>query len=153
MLCLHMETYPRFEISLPCKKNVPLLIPNPCAQTQGWLGYLLQQSLNNRLKERGIRKKVVTVLTQIIVDDTCTSFKNPTKPVGIYYSKYKAERMMTKGIKMIKDAKGYRKVVASPMPQAIVEEEVIKELVSKGYIVIAAGGGGIPVKEQHACWG
>lgn len=115
------------------------------AQTQGWLGYLLQQSLNNRLKEIGIKKRVVTLLTQVIVDELCDSFKNPTKPVGLYYSKYKAQRMMAKGIKMIKDEKGYRRVVPSPIPKAIVEEEAIRKLVSEGYIVIAAGGGGIPV--------
>ncbi len=115
------------------------------AQTQGWLGYLLQQSLNNRLKEIGIKKRVVTLLTQVIVDELCDSFKKPTKPVGLYYSKYKAQRMMAKGIKMIKDEKGYRRVVPSPIPKAIVEEEAIRKLVSEGYIVIAAGGGGIPV--------
>ncbi len=115
------------------------------AQTQGMLGYSLQQSIDNRLKEKGINKQVVTVLTQVLVDDSCASFENPTKPVGLYYPEFKARKLMEQGIRMIKDKKGYRRVVASPMPEKIIEEEAIKKLVHAGIIVIAAGGGGIPV--------
>ncbi len=119
------------------------------AQTQGMLGYSLQQSLDNRLKETGIRKQVATILTQVIVDEACSSFENPTKPIGIYYPEFKAKKMMGQGIKMIHDKKGYRRVVPSPMPLKIVEEETIRKLVQDGIIVIAAGGGGIPVIRKN----
>lgn len=115
------------------------------AQIQGMLGYSLQQAIDNRLKEKGVNKQVVTILTQVIVDDSCTSFENPTKPVGLYYPEFKARKLMERGIQMIRDKKGYRRVVASPMPESIVEVEAIKKLVHAGIIVIAAGGGGIPV--------
>ncbi|VVB94958.1 Carbamate kinase [uncultured archaeon] len=119
------------------------------AQTQGMIGYLLQQSLDNRLKESGIIKQVVTILTQVIVDESCSSFETPTKPIGLYYDEEKARKMMGQGEKMIKDKKGFRKVVASPAPIRIVEEEIIKKLVQEGAVVIAAGGGGIPVIERE----
>ncbi|NJD76463.1 MAG: carbamate kinase [Candidatus Methanoperedens sp.] len=119
------------------------------AQTQGMIGYLLQQSLDNRLKESGINRQVVTILTQVIVDEFCSSFKTPTKPIGLYYDEEKAQKMMRQGIKMIKDKKGFRKVVASPAPVKIVEENIIKKLVREGAIVIAAGGGGVPVIEKE----
>jgi carbamate kinase len=118
------------------------------AQTQGMLGYSLQQSLDNRLKEIGIKKQVAAIVTQVMVDETCSSFENPTKPIGIYYPEFKAKKMMEQGIKMIHDKKGYRRVVPSPMPLQIVEEETIRKLVQDGIIVIAAGGGGIPVIQK-----
>ncbi len=119
------------------------------AETQGLIGYLLQQAIDNRLKEKGIRKQVVTILTQVLVDDSCASFENPTKPVGLYYGEFKAKKMMEQGIRMIKDEKGYRRVVASPMPEKIIEEVAIKQLVLAGAVVIAAGGGGIPVVRKN----
>jgi carbamate kinase len=119
------------------------------AQTQGMLGYSIQQSLDNRLKEIGIEKQVVTILTQVIVDESCASFDNPTKPIGIYYPEIKAKKMIWGGMRMIKDIKGYRRVVPSPPPIKIVEEEAIKNLNHEGIIVIAAGGGGIPVIRKN----
>ncbi len=119
------------------------------AQTQGMLGYSLQQSLDNRLKEMGIEKQVATILTQVIVDESCASFDNPTKPIGIYYPEFLAQKMIAAGIKMIHDKKGYRRVVPSPEPEEIVEEAVIKKLISDGAVVIAAGGGGIPVIRKN----
>lgn len=119
------------------------------AQTQGMLGYSLQQSLDNRLKEMGIKKKVATILTQVIVDESCSSFENPTKPIGIYYPENRAKEMIAQGIKMIHDKKGYRRVVPSPLPLQIVEEAVIKKLVQDGVVIIAAGGGGIPVIRKN----
>jgi carbamate kinase len=134
---------------LAMQEECGLVHPQPLdicgAQTQGMLGYSLQQSLDNRLREKGIKKQVVTVLTQVIVESSCSSFKNPTKPIGLYYSEFKARKMIDAGIKMIKDKNGYRRVVPSPVPEKIVEEEVIKKLTDEGLIVIAAGGGGIPV--------
>ena len=113
------------------------------------LGYSLQQSLDNRLRESGITKQVATVLTQVVVDASSSSFTNPTKPIGIYYPESRAQEMIALGIKMIHDKKGYRRVVPSPEPLQIVEEDVIKKLVSLGVIVIAAGGGGIPVIRKN----
>jgi carbamate kinase len=134
---------------LAMQEECGLVHPQPLdvcgAQTQGLIGYLLQQSIDNRLKEKGMNKHVVTVLTQMLVDDSCASFENPTKPIGLYYPEFKARRMIERGIRMIRDIKGYRRVVASPMPKKIVEEDAIKNLVNSGMIVIAAGGGGIPV--------
>jgi carbamate kinase len=119
------------------------------AQTQGMLGYLLQRSLSNMLSEIGIKKEVVTVLTQVIVDASCCSFENPTKPIGLYYPQERAKIMMANGMKMVQDKKGYRRVVPSPMPLKIVEESAIKKLISHGVLVITAGGGGIPVVEKN----
>lgn len=138
---------------LAMQEECGLVHPQPLdvcgAETQGWLGYSLQQSLVNRLRENGISRQVVTVITQVIVEGSCSSFENPTKPIGLYYSQYKARRMMEQGMKMVKDRRGYRRVVPSPMPEQIVEEAVIERLVSGGSIVIAAGGGGIPVIEKN----
>jgi carbamate kinase len=117
------------------------------AQTQGMLGYLLQRSLQNMLFEIGINKEVVTVLTQVVVDESCCSFENPTKPIGLYYPEERAKIMMANGMKMVHDKKGYRRVVPSPIPLEIVEESAIKMLLSRYVLVIAAGGGGIPVVE------
>lgn len=119
------------------------------AQTQGMLGYLLQQSLKNMLSEIGINKEVVTVLTQVVVDASCCSFENPTKPIGVYYPQERAKIMIANGMKMVHDKKGYRRVVPSPMPLKLMEESAIKKLIFQGVIVIAAGGGGIPVVEKN----
>ncbi|HWQ95853.1 MAG TPA: carbamate kinase [Candidatus Methylomirabilis sp.] len=119
------------------------------AQTQGMLGYSLQRSLANTLLDIGIKKEVATIITQVVVDESCNSFNNPTKPIGLYYPEEKAQRMMAGSIKMIQDKKGYRRVVPSPMPIRIVEEALIKKLISKGALVIAAGGGGIPVIDRN----
>ncbi|MDP2766310.1 MAG: carbamate kinase [Candidatus Methanoperedens sp.] len=138
---------------LAMQEECGLVSPQPLdvcgAQTQGMLGYSLQQSLDNRLKEKGIKKQVVTILTQVIVDETCSSFDNPTKPIGIYYPEFRAQKMIAQGIKMIQDKKGYRRVVPSPEPKEIVEEDIIKRLITNGVIVIAAGGGGIPVIRKN----
>jgi carbamate kinase len=118
------------------------------AQTQGMLGYLLQRSLKNMLLEIGIDKAVVTILTQVVVDASCCSFEKPTKPIGLYYLEERAKLMMANGMKMVQDKKGHRRVVPSPIPLKIVEESTIKKLISWGVLVIAAGGGGIPVFEK-----
>ena len=137
---------------LAMQEECGLVQPQPLdicgAQTQGMLGYSLQQSLRNMLSEIGIKKEVVTILTQVIVDESCCSFEDPTKPIGLYYPEERAKKMMAGGVKMIHDKKGYRKVVPSPAPLKIVEEGAIKDLISRGVLVIAAGGGGIPVIEK-----
>ncbi len=138
---------------LAMQEECALVHPQPLdvcgAETQGMLGYSLQQSLDNRLRESGITKQVATVLTQVVVDASCSSFTNPTKPIGIYYPESRAQEMIAQSIKMIHDKKGYRRVVPSPMPLQIVEEDVIKKLAALGVIVIAAGGGGIPVIRKN----
>ena len=139
---------------LAMQEECGLVHPQPLdvcgAQTQGMLGYLLQQSLDNRLRESGINKQVVTVLTQVVVESSCGSFENPTKPIGLYFPEFKARKMMERGMKMVHDKKGYRRVVASPVPLEIVEEEMIKALIREGAIVIAGGGGGIPVVRKDS---
>ncbi len=138
---------------LAMQEECGLVHPQPLdvcgAETQGMLGYSLQQSLDNRLTEAGIKKQVTTVLTQVIVDESCSSFENPTKPIGIYYPENRALRMMAQGIKMIHDKKGYRRVVPSPEPLQIVEIDLIKKLIKGDATVIAAGGGGIPVIRKN----
>jgi carbamate kinase len=138
---------------LAMQEECSLVHPQPLdvcgAETQGMLGYSLQQSLDNRLRESGITKQVATVLTQVVVDASSSSFNDPTKPIGIYYPESRAQEMIALGIKMIHDKKGYRLVVPSPEPLEIVEENVIKKLAALGVIVIAAGGGGIPVIRKN----
>ena len=133
--------------------NTPAMPFAECgAMSQGYIGYHLQQSIKNELKSRGINKNVVTVVTQVVVDEKDPAFKNPTKPVGMFYSKEEAERIMAeKGFTFVEDAgRGYRRVVASPKPQRITEIETVKQLVDNGTIVITVGGGGIPVVEDEA---
>src|SRR3972149_1053084 len=138
---------------LAMQEECGLVHPQPLdvcgAQTQGMLGYMLQQSLCNRLKERGIEKQVLTVLTQVVVDESCPSFKNPTKPIGLYYPESRARKMMGQGIRMIRDKKGYRRGGPSPQPIKMVEEAVIGKLIEEGVILIAAGGGGGPMLPTH----
>lgn len=121
------------------------------AETQGALGYLIQQAFHNTMKQKGVKKSVATIVTQIVVDKEDEAFKNPTKPVGPFYSKEKAEEIMKeKDLKFVEDSgRGYRRVVASPMPKRIVEKESIEALLSIDTLVITAGGGGIPVVEEN----
>lgn len=121
------------------------------AMSQGYIGYDLQNALREELGRRGMPKGVATVLTQVEVDPQDTAFRNPTKPIGAFLSKEEAERMAAQGHTMIEDAgRGYRRVVASPRPKGIVELETIHALVEAGLVVIACGGGGIPVFRTDA---
>lgn len=117
------------------------------AQTQGSIGYLFQQAMANELRRRGIRKRVVAVVTQTVVDRDDPAFRRPTKPIGSFYRQEEADRFQRdRGWQMTEDAgRGWRRVVPSPMPMEIVERLIIKGLVHQGIVVIAAGGGGIPV--------
>ena len=117
------------------------------ASTQGEIGYLLQQSLENELGQEGLHVPVVTVLTQVVVSPDDPAMQRPTKPVGPFYSREHAnERKRVFGWQLVEDAgRGYRRVVPSPKPIEIVELEAIRDLVNDGALVIAAGGGGIPV--------
>ncbi|MCC9295572.1 carbamate kinase [Clostridium sp. WLY-B-L2] len=120
------------------------------AMSQGYIGYHLQQALKKELKRRGMSNQVATVITQVIVDKDDEAFKNPTKPIGSFFTQKQAEMMMSKMNYLMKEdaGRGWRRVVPSPLPKTIVEEEVIKTLVSAGHIVITVGGGGIPVIEK-----
>ena len=117
------------------------------ASTQGEMGYLLQQALNSELRQAGLRVPVVTVLTQCLVSTDDPAMKNPTKPVGRFFTQAEAEeRQRQFGWTMVMDAqRGYRRVVPSPRPLQIIELEVIHQLFESGALVIACGGGGIPV--------
>jgi carbamate kinase len=117
------------------------------ATTQGEIGYLLQQSLHNALAAAGLAVPVATILTQVVVDGGDPAMRHPTKPIGPFYSRADAEeRARTLGWQVVEDAaRGYRRVVPSPEPIEVVEERVIRDLLTQGVLVIAAGGGGIPV--------
>jgi carbamate kinase len=117
------------------------------ADTQGAIGYELQQALQNELYHRGIKKNVATIVTQTLVDQQDPAFQNPSKPIGGFMDGTEAMRRQTEmGWSIVEDAgRGWRRVVPSPMPKEIVELETIQTLMKKGIIVIAAGGGGIPV--------
>ncbi|MEW6364376.1 MAG: carbamate kinase [Acidobacteriota bacterium] len=128
-------------------KVPPLSLDICVAETEGSMGYMLERSLTNELRKAGIDREVITILTQVIVDKDDPAFETPNKPIGPFFSKYRAHALMKeKKWQMVEDAgRGYRKVVASPRPIAIVPRDAIAKLVAEGKIVIAAGGGGIPV--------
>lgn len=129
------------------EKYIPCPLSVCVAMSQGYIGYDLQNALREELLERGIHKGVATVLTQVEVDPEDPAFANPTKPIGAFMTKEEADRMAAeRGYQVIEDAgRGYRRVVASPKPQSIVEVESIRDMVNAGLVVVACGGGGIPV--------
>ena len=121
------------------------------AMSQGMIGYHIQQALINELNSRKYNKPVATLVTQVVVDKDDTAFKNPTKPIGPFYSREEAEKLKKeKGYDIVEDAgRGFRRVVASPKPVKIVEIDSVKSLIESGTTVIAVGGGGIPVVEEN----
>lgn len=121
--------------------------PECSAMSQGYIGYHLQQALENKLRKRGISKPVASIITQTLVEADDPAFNDPNKPVGSFYSEEDAKRLMEEtGEKYVEDAgRGWRWVVASPQPKEIVEAEAITSLVNAGTIVVSTGGGGIPV--------
>ncbi|MFH1891198.1 MAG: carbamate kinase [Candidatus Zixiibacteriota bacterium] len=128
--------------------KAPILPLGICvADTEGGMGYMIEQSLQNRLRSEGIERDVVTIVTQVIVDKNDPSIKNPTKYLGQFYTHEEARQFAReRGWKVKKDGdRGWRRVVASPIPLATVNAKSIKNLVAKGMIVIASGGGGVPV--------
>jgi carbamate kinase len=124
------------------------------ADTQGSIGYMLQSSLQRVMARRNLSIPVVTVITQVIVDEHDPAFSHPTKPIGPFYSSEEAERKRQElGWCMVEDAaRGYRRVVPSPLPVEVVEIDAIHRCVNAGMIVIAAGGGGIPVVRRDDGW-
>ncbi|MHB0988196.1 MAG: carbamate kinase [Bellilinea sp.] len=121
------------------------------ADTQGAIGYALQQNLQNELRRRGLKKSVATVVTQVLVDRNDKAFVNPTKPIGSFMDESEAKRREKEmGWNLVEDSgRGWRRVVASPIPQEVVEITAVQELIDAGTIVITVGGGGIPVIREE----
>ena len=130
-------------------KNVlPAMPLDVCgAESQGFIGYLLQQSMVNELHRNGLELPVATVVTQCLVDQNDPSFLHPSKPIGPFYTAMEASRLrQEKGWKVINDSgRGFRRVVPSPLPQEVIEGALLKQLFREGTVVIACGGGGVPV--------
>ena len=134
------------------KEKTPLMPLVECgAMSQGYIGYHLQQALGQAFKEKGINKTAVSVITQVEVAEDDKAFENPTKPVGMFYTKEKAEELEREnGFTFVEDSgRGYRKVVPSPKPLHIVEIDAINKMVEAGLTVITVGGGGIPVVNKN----
>jgi carbamate kinase len=133
------------------RDQVPPMPLDVCgADSQGGLGYMLQQTLQNLLRAEGDTRGVTTVITQVVVDPNDPGFRNPTKPIGPFYTETQAHEFeRTKGWRLVQDSgRGWRRVVPSPKPKRIVEMKAIRALYESGNVVIAAGGGGIPVIEE-----
>ena len=121
------------------------------SETQGSIGYMIEQGFRNVFAQAGINRNVVTLVTQVVVDKNDPMFQNPTKPVGPYYSKEEADAYAEKTGAIFKEdpkGNGWRKVVASPKPLAVKNIEIVEKLANEGHIVVTVGGGGIPVVED-----
>lgn len=141
MINLAMEVSSKSEAKTP---EMPF--PECGAMSQGYIGYHLQNAIREELLNREMNTPVATIVTQVIVDKDDTAFKNPTKPIGAFYSQEEAKALEVKGYVMKEDSgRGYRRVVPSPLPIDVAEKETVKTLVENGHIVITVGGGGIPV--------
>lgn len=145
MINLAMSTAAGSEAGTP---EMPF--PECGAMSQGYIGYHLQNAIREELLNRDLQIPVATVITQVIVDKNDPAFKNPTKPIGAFYSKEEADELIkTKGFDMVEDAgRGYRRVVPSPLPVDVAEKETVMALVEKNHVVISVGGGGIPVVQE-----
>jgi len=144
MINLAMEAAGKTEAKTP---YIPMSV---CvAMSQGYIGYDLQNALREELLERGHNIPVASIITQTVVDENDPAFQSPSKPIGGFCTEEEAKEMMQRGYKIMEDAgRGWRRVVASPRPVDIVEKETVKAMLSAGQVVIAAGGGGIPVRAQ-----
>lgn len=148
MINLAMDTASKSEANTP---SMPF--PECGAMSQGYIGYHLQNSIENELRKRNLDVDVVSLVTQVLVDREDPAFENPTKPVGSFYSKEEAENLMKSGMVFKEDAgRGYRRVVPSPKPIDIVEKNSVELLYNNGTIVVAAGGGGIPVVDENGIY-
>ena len=127
------------------KSDMPF--PECGAMSQGYIGYHLQNAIGNELTARGISKDVATIVTQVLVDENDPAFQHPSKPIGAFYDKETADRIVAeRGYTFVEDAgRGYRRVVPSPKPVDVIEKNMVNALVDQGFVVITVGGGGIPV--------
>ena len=141
-----MAAYSKTEPSHPAITPLSVCV----AMSQAYIGYDLQNALKEELLNRGIKKNVATVITQVRVDENDPAFEHPTKPIGQFMTKEEADAAVaSSGIQVMEDAgRGYRRVVASPKPAEITEIDTVKDLLNAGEVVIASGGGGIPVIRQ-----
>ncbi len=139
-----------FEAASRTDAHSPILPMSVCvALSQGYIGYDLQNALREALLNRGIEKPVVTLITQVVVDEKDPAFKDPSKPIGSFFNQAEADEMIAKGAHMKEDAgRGYRRVVASPKPIDIIEKDSVRAMLDAGQVVITVGGGGIPVIRQ-----
>ena len=134
----------RAELAMP--EVHPVTLDLIVADTQGSIGYMIQQAMDNEFRRRGLYRRAITIVTQVLVDKDDPAFQNPTKPIGGFMTQEEAAQFERMGWKVIEDAgRGYRRVIASPTPLEIIEVNAIKSSVNEGWIVIAVGGGGIPV--------
>lgn len=141
----------RSEIATEWAGMHPVPLVSCGADTQGAIGYQIQQAMDNEFKKRGIDKLAVALVTQVIVDSQDPAFERPTKPIGSFYTEEQVQKIKTEKPNWIMDndaGRGYRRMVASPLPQEIVEGAIIKKLAGEGYCLVAAGGGGIPVTKE-----
>ncbi|PLP18858.1 carbamate kinase, partial [Klebsiella michiganensis] len=136
-----------FEAAAKTEAHTPMLPMSVCvALSQGYIGYDLQNAIREELLTRQLDIPVATLITQVEVDANDKAFLNPTKPIGSFFSKEEAEKLSQNGYIMKEDAgRGYRRVVASPMPVDIIEKQTVKALMDDCHVVITVGGGGIPV--------
>ena len=136
-----------FEAAAKTEAHTPMLPMSVCvALSQDYIGYDLQNALREELLSRSMHIPVATIITQVEVDANDPAFKNPTKPIGSFFTEQEAEQLTRQGYAMKEDAgRGYRRVVASPQPVDIIEKETVKALMDACHVVITAGGGGIPV--------
>ncbi|MAF85967.1 MAG: carbamate kinase [Dehalococcoidales bacterium] len=133
------------------KDTVPPMTLDICgAATQGFMGYMMQQTLANSLRAKGLKHDITTVVTQVEVDKNDSAFKNPSKPIGPFYGESEARKLQQeRGWDIVEDAnRGYRRVVPSPIPVHIEQARIIKDMLDDGEIVVAVGGGGIPVVRE-----
>jgi carbamate kinase len=133
------------------RDKIPPMPLDVCgADSQGGVGYMIQQTLQNLLRQRGFPDRVTTIVTQVVVDANDAGFRNPVKPIGPFYKEKEAKELeRSKGWIMVQDSgRGWRRVVPSPIPKRIVEMETIRVLFEAGHVVVCSGGGGIPVIEE-----
>lgn len=141
-----------FEAAVNTPANTPAMpFPECGAMSQGYIGYHLQNAIINEMRARRIVQDVVTVVTEVLVDSADPAFADPTKPVGSFYTKEQAEELaVSRGYVMKEDAgRGYRRVVPSPKPMRIIGIKAIRSILDSGHVVIAGGGGGIPMIEDE----
>lgn len=132
--------------------SAPLMPFAECgAMSQGYIGYHIQNAIYNKMHEKGLKRPITTLVSQVVVDKMDTAFQKPTKPIGKFYTKEESEQLaLQHGYTMVEDAgRGYRRVVPSPKPIDILEKESILALLKEHHLVIAAGGGGIPVIHEN----